>query len=59
MIREPIDLRFACKSLKQRDDKYARGLRITQAQLPTLVGTIDLKASSGIKYIGDHEQNIF
>ena len=50
MIKEPIDLRFACKSLKQRDNKYAKGLRVTRAQLPTLVGTVDLSQENGIKY---------
>ena len=46
------NIKFACKTTEVRK-VYASGLRVTRAQIPHLVGTVDLSQPNGIKYIGD------
>ena len=44
------NLKFACKTSEVRK-VYASGMRITRAQIPHLVGTVDLEQPNGIKYV--------
>jgi len=49
-MNNTIDLRFACNKSEVRK-VYASGMRITRAQIPHLVGTVDLSQPNGIKYV--------
>lgn len=51
MIKHKIDTRFACKPSKLKET-YASGRRVTRAQIPNLIGTVDLTQPNGIRYVG-------